>query len=59
MLSLPEFNLHPCLGDDEGNDVRRPLLLNVNPEQTTGILPGLLQEALPVNQPQGMAALHL
>ena len=35
------------------------VLLNVNPEQTTGILPGLLQEALPVKQPRGMAALHL
>lgn len=34
-------------------------LLNVHPEQTTVILPGLLQEALPANQPQGMAALHL
>lgn len=27
MLSLPEFNLHPCLGDDEGNDVRRPCVI--------------------------------
>lgn len=35
------------------------VLLNVKPGQTTGILPGLLQAALPVNQPQGMAALHL
>lgn len=31
------------------------VLLNMNPEQTTGILPGLLQEAPPVSQPQGMA----